>query len=72
MMAKIVNGIDKMSKAVNVGYQKIENGVVSAYRRIESGAVKGFETVRDRCVARLFAKEGEGIEDAKVRLSAKN
>ena len=50
------------------GYKKIENGVVSGYKKIEEGAVSGFNKVNDKCVEKLFAKEGESVEDAKKRL----
>ena len=59
----------KIEDTVVEGYKKIENGVVSGYKKIEEGAVEGFNKVTDKCVEKLFAKEGESVEDAKKRLS---
>ena len=70
-MKKFANVVEEMGQAVTSGYKKIENGVVSGYKKIENGAVSGFEKVTDKCVDVLFAKEGETVEEAKVRFSAK-
>ena len=59
-MKKIADIVDEMGQVVTSGYKKIENG-----------AVTGFEKVTDKCVDVLFAKEGETVEEAKARLSAK-
>ena len=59
----------KIEDAVVSGYKKIEDGVVGGYRKIETGVEEGFAKVTDKCVEKLFAKEGESVEDAKKRLS---
>ena len=59
-MKKIADIVDEMGQVVTSGYKKIENGAVS-----------GFEKVTDKCVDVLLAKEGENVEEAKARLSAK-
>lgn len=66
---KIVEANEKIAEAVVTGYKKLENGVVEGYKKIEKGAVEGFEKVTDKCVEKLFAKEGESAEEAKKRLS---
>lgn len=53
------------------GYKAIENGVTGGYKKVEKGAVDGFTKVTDTCVATLFAREGETVEEAKERLSRK-
>ena len=58
--SKIVKANEKIAKTVTEGYKKIEDGVV-----------EGFNKVSDKFVEKLFAKEGESIEDAKKRLSGK-
>lgn len=68
-MSKFVETNEKIAEAVVEGYKKIENGVVVGYQKIEQGAVDGFNKVTDKCVEKLFAKEGESVEDAKKRLS---
>ena len=68
-MSKLVEANEKIAKAVVEGYQKIEDGVVEGYKKIEKGAVDGFNKVADKCVEKLFAKEGETVEEAKMRLS---
>lgn len=67
----VVRGYKKIEEGVVTGYKKIENGVVNGYKKIENGAVEGFEKVSDKCVEKLFAKEGETVEDAKKRLNGK-
>ena len=59
-MKKIADVVEEMGQAVTSGYKKIE-----------SGAVTGFEKVTDQCVAVLFAKEGETVEEARARLAAR-
>jgi len=70
-MSKFVKSNEKIAEAVVEGYKKIEDGVVAGYQKIEQGAVDGFNKVTDKCVEKLFAKEGESVEDAKKRLSGK-
>lgn len=67
-MSKLVETNEKIAEAVVGGYKKIENGVVEGYKKIETGAVEGFNKVSDKCVEKLFAKEGESVEDTKKRL----
>lgn len=68
-MSKLVEANEKIAEAVVEGYKKIEDGVVGGYKKIEKGAVDGFNKVTDKCVEKLFAKEGETVEEAKKRLS---
>lgn len=68
-MSKIVEVNEKIAEAAVSGYKKIEESVVGGYKKIEAGVVGGFEKVTDKCVEKLFAKEGESVEDAKKRLS---
>ena len=67
-MSKIADVNERIAEKVTGGYKKIENGVVEGYKKIETGAVDGFNKVSDKCVEKLFAKEGESVEDAKKRL----
>ena len=70
-MSKLAETNEKIAEAVVEGYKKIEDGVVSGYKKIEKGAVDSFAKVTDKCVEKMFAKEGESVEDAKKRLSGK-
>ena len=60
-----------MSKFVEAN-EKIAEAVVEGYKKIEQGAVDGFNKVTDKCVEKLFAREGESVEDAKKRLSGES
>lgn len=60
---------EKIAEVVVKGYKKIEDGVVGGYKKMEKGAVEGFTKVTDKCVEKLFAKEGESVEEAKKRLA---
>ena len=67
-MAKFADHIEKISETVTEGYKKIEDGVVGGYKKIEEGAVEGFNKVSDKFIEKLFAKEGESVEETKARL----
>ena len=71
-MSKLVEANEKIVEAVVEGYKKIEDGVVGGYKKIEQGAVDGFTKVTDKCIEKMFAKEGETVEEAKKRLSGEN
>lgn len=71
-MSKFVEANEKIAEAVVEGYKKIEDGVVGGYKKIEQGAVDGFTKVTDKCIEKMFAKEGETVEEAKKRLSGEN
>ena len=64
--------LKEVGQAVGEGavsaYQKIEDGVVGGYKKIEDGVVDGFNKVSDKFVEKLFAKDGETVEDARKRL----
>lgn len=60
---------EKIEKKVVDGYKKIEDAVVGGYRKMEDAVVGGFEKVSDGFVERLFAREGESVEQAKERLA---
>ena len=68
-MSKIAETNEKIAEKVVEGYKKIENSVVDGYKKIETGVVDGFNKVSDKCIEKMFAKEGESVEDAKKRLS---
>jgi hypothetical protein len=55
--SKLVKANEKIADGVVGGYKKIENGVVSAYKKVE-----------DKFVDRYLTKEGESVEDAKLRM----
>ena len=57
-----------MSKIVEIN-EKIAENVVKGYKKIETGVVEGFGKVTDKCVEKLFARDGESVEDAKKRLN---
>ena len=65
----VVGAYQKIEDAVVGGYKKIEDGVVGGYKKIEDSVVEGFNKVTDKFVEKLFAREGETVEDAKKRLS---
>ena len=71
-MSKFVEANEKIAEGVVKGYKKIEDGVVSGYKKIETGVEEAFGKVTDKCVEKLFTKEGETVEDTKKRLSGEN
>ena len=71
-MSKIVEANEKIAEVVVDGYKKIETGVVEGYKKIEQGAVDGFNKVTDKCVEKLFAKEGERVSYLRLECFAKS
>lgn len=67
----VTDGYKKIENGVVGGYKKIEDSVVGGYKKIEKGAVDGFNKVSDKCIEKLFTKEGETVSEAKKRLSEK-
>lgn len=57
-----------MTKIMEIN-EKIAEGVVGGYKKMESGIVEGFGKMTDKCVEKLFTKEGETVEEAKKRLT---
>lgn len=68
--SKLIKTNEKIAESVVHGYQKIEEGVVGGYKKIEEGAVGGFDKIADKFVDHFLTKEGESVEEAKVRLAA--
>lgn len=66
--SKIVNTGKKIAEGVTDGYKKIENGVVSGYKKIENSVVKGYTKIEDKFVDTYLTKDGETVEEAKIRL----
>lgn len=67
-MSKFADVNEKIAQTVTEGYKKIEEGVVGGYKKLENSVVEGFNKVNDKFVDKIFAKEGESVEDAKKRL----
>lgn len=68
--SKFVEVNKKIAEGVVGSYKKIEEGVVGSYKKIEDGAVRGFGKISDKFVDNFLTKEGESVEEAKVRLAA--
>ena len=64
-----VSAYQKIENGVVGGYKKIEDAVVGGYKKMEEGVVEGFTKMTDKFVEKLFAREGESVEDAKKRLN---
>lgn len=65
----VTDGYKKIESGVVDGYKKIESGVVGGYKKMETGVVGTFNKVSDKFVEKLFARDGEAVEEAKKRLS---
>ena len=68
-MANLADMGEKIANTVTEGYKKIEDGVVGGYKKIEEGVVEGFNKLSDKMIEKLFAKEGESVEEARERLT---
>lgn len=69
--SKIVQANEKIVTAVTGGYKKIETGVVKGYRKIEDGAVSGYTKLEDKFIDQFLTREGETVEEARIRLKEK-
>lgn len=67
--SKLVKASKKIEKGVVGGSKKIEDGVVNGYKKIEDGAVGGFQKIADKFVDNFLTKDGESVEEAKIRLA---
>lgn len=67
--SKLVKVNEKIADEVVSDYKKIEDGVVSTYKKIENGFVDGFNKISDRFVENYLTKDGESVDEAKVRLN---
>ena len=56
-----------MSKIVNAN-KKIEETVVKGYKKVEDTVVGGYKKIEDKFVDTFLKKDGETIEEAKIRL----
>ena len=59
----------KMAKSKLVAAnKKIEEVVVGGYKKIENGVVSGFNKMADGFIDQFLTREGESVEEAKIRL----
>ena len=56
-MGKLKNANKKIEETVVGGYKKVENTVVSGYKKVE-----------DKFVDKFLRKDGETVEEAKIRI----
>ena len=59
----VTDGYKKIESGVVDGYKKIESGVVGGYKKMETGVVGTFNKVSDKFVEKLFARDGETVEE---------
>lgn len=72
----VVEGFEKITDGAVEGFKKVDNGniekiadkVTGAYQKIEDGVVGGFNKMADGFVEKHLTKEGETVEEAKMRL----
>lgn len=71
-MSKLAALTERIAESAVCAYQKTETDAVRAYKAVEAAAVNSFSAVTDKCVEVLFAKSGESVADAKMRLRGKH
>lgn len=65
---EIVEANQKITEKVVNTFEKIEDTVVEDYQKIETAVVRGYTKIEDAFVDRYLTKDGESVEEAKVRL----
>ncbi len=70
--SKLIKANQKIAETVTDGYKKIEQGVVGGYKKIEQSIVASYTKVEDKFVEAHLTKDGETVEEAKVRIKKQN
>lgn len=66
--SKLVSANKKIADTVVNGYKKIETSVMEEIQKISDGVVNGYTKIEAKFVDEFLTKEGESIEEAKIRL----
>lgn len=66
--SKLIIVNQKIAERVTKGYKKIENGVIEGFRKMSNGVASGYTKIEDGFVNHFLTKEGETVDEAKVRL----
>lgn len=69
--SKLVQANQKIANTVVEGYKKVEDAVVGSYKKVEDAVVGGYKKIEDKFVDQYLTKDGETVEEAKVRLKTK-
>lgn len=48
--------------------QKIEKAVTNSYKKVEKTVVGNYQKIEDKFIDQFLTKDGETIEEAKIRL----
>ena len=70
--SKLVKANQKIAKTVVDGYKTVEDAVVNGYKKVESTVVGAYEKVENKFVDQFLTKDGESVEEAKMRLKEEN
>ena len=73
----VVEGYQKIENGVVEGYKKIEEGAVEGFKKVDNGRIdkisntvtNTFEKMADGFVGKYLVREGESVEEAKMRLA---
>ena len=68
--SKLVKANEEIAEKVAGGYKAVEESVVGGYKKVEETVVCGYQKIEDAFVDRYLTRDGESVEDAKVRLHA--
>ena len=66
--SRLVKANQKIAQTVVEGYKKVEDAVVGGYKKVEDGVVGGYKKIEDKFVDQFLTRDGETVEEAKVRL----
>lgn len=67
--SKLIKANKKIAEGVTTGFQKMSDGVVGGFQKMSDGVVGGYKKIEDAFVDRYLTKDGESIEEAKMRLN---
>lgn len=68
--SKLLRANQEIAKRVVSGHKKVEQTVVGGYKKVEATVVGGYKKIEDAFVDRYLTRDGESVEEAKMRLKA--
>ncbi|MFV0249888.1 MAG: hypothetical protein ACK5HP_02495 [Bacilli bacterium] len=66
--SKLIKVKKKIADTVVGGYNSIENNITNGFKKISDSVVDKYTQIEDSFVDKYLTKDGETIEEAKIRL----
>ncbi|MBQ3155603.1 MAG: hypothetical protein IJB81_01595 [Clostridia bacterium] len=70
--SKLGKANQKIAQVMTAGYKKVEDAVVGGYKKVEGDVVGGYKKIEDKFVDQFLTRDGETVEEARIRLKGEN